>query len=93
MTVAYDGSVPSFLPSKLLYHIAVTREETDKKLAAALRIYKDHHDRQARTITPFTPSQFVYVDGPSLTKTATNRLATDTYSKLLPHKLVLYRIL
>lgn len=68
-------------------------QRTGKKLAAGQRRYKDHHDRRTHATVSFRAGQWVYFDCPSVDVTAADRLATASYSKLLPCKLGLYGIL
>lgn len=78
---------PSPLRSKLLHHFSVLRKKADKKPPALQCRYKDHHDSGVCIIGTFRPGQWVNVDHPPFAIIDSDRLATESYSKLLQNKL------
>lgn len=62
------------------------RDTTDKKLSDTQRRYKDYYDRRIRTVTSFVLGQLVYVDRPPFAVAVADRVATDSYLKVLPRK-------
>lgn len=71
----------------LLQRIPLMRDTTEKNLSTMQRRYKNRHDYGVCPVTSFIPGQRVYNDCTPLSAIATDWLATDSYSKLLPQKL------
>lgn len=88
-----NATASAVLQQKPLPCIAVMRQKTDKRLTAGQRRYMDYHGRHERATATSRPGQWVYVKSPPLAVTATDRLATVLYSKLLLRKLSRYWIL
>lgn len=62
-------------------------------MKAAHQCYKRHHDTQMGEEMPFHADQLGFVDPPPLSTPTADRMAVETYSKLLPRALGLYLFL
>lgn len=69
------------------------RHRADKRMSTAQHRYKKDYESRLGATTSLKRNQLVYVDCPPLTTIAADRMAFESYSKLLSKNLGPYRVL
>lgn len=78
---------------RLIRRVAELKLKADRNLLEAQRRYRRDLDRQVCFELTSAPDDYSFVERLSLTKTAAKQLASETYSKFRPRRLVPYRII
>lgn len=84
-------------PGTLRYHplsrFAAIRQRTNRRMNATQRCYKRNYNTTVRQQPQSHADQLVYVERPNLSAPSSDKMAAESYSKLLPRALGPYRVI
>lgn len=76
-----------------LQEASLLRKMANANLRQLQETYKANHEKLVRFESTFAPGDTVFIKGAPLSASPAERLAVERYTKLLPRKLGLYRII
>lgn len=78
-TDATATTAPQVLRARLILRVAPVRQDTDRGINSSLQRYENDHNRRTRNAPQtFTTRQYVYIDWPSMTTSAGERLVPNS---------------
>lgn len=81
------------LRARLLHHVAIMRQDVEKRVKTVQRLYKGDQNKTIHNEQEmFYVGQYWYIDHPPVRTCAAERFTTDLYSKFKSPKMGLFRV-